>query len=1193
MDSIEIVSTVNALLHETSGTLEVWLAKILPRVSDSWWDDCVLSSLSYAQREIAQKKNFSRLSDFDLAALLRIAKKSWYDMSTVVYLRSSERECISEMINVRNNWAHCGTELPGKDTILHDLKIIRQFAQQLNCDREIYTRIDKLIHMVEQPDSISAAARNPGSIKNEVDQIHRANQEIQQNSLVYLISDPQKRGFVTGVSKLGNTTKYSVFIDNAIRTYYEGQIAPVVTAANYNWVDVNHFRNMMTSYQINNPSGQNLYSLNTARIDFVPYQFRPALKMIHSDEPRILIADSVGVGKTIEAGLIIKELSARRELEKILIICPRPLVAERKWELEMKRFDEDFIPLDGETLRQAISDSDRDGEWPRRYNKAIVPYSILDNRAYSGESTKKQKSIGLVDLDPPVHFDLVIVDEAHHIRNGSMEKDKAFAYKCTKYFCDHADAVVMLTATPLQTGDDDLFTLLNVLRPDIVIDKRTFSMMSLPNSHISQCAKLIRSADDNWQEKAVQELLQVRKTQWGDSVIAANPLYDSILSRLHHNDICREDRVRLLSDVESLHSFSTMINRTRRRDIQDFCIRHTSTIETEFTPQQRQLHDELLRFEASALAALHNARSVPFMMSTIRRQAASCIFSLAPHIRDIIDHRFHEMNDDPEIEFGNYDVDSHSADLLIQLAQRVLRMAESLPEYDPKFEKTYEIIQQKQSRENNKIMLFSTFRHTLYYLKKRLLACGLRVEQVDGSVKDEQRYELKQRFELEKTNPDAIDILLFTEVGSEGLDYQFCDMMINYDLPWNPMRIEQRIGRIDRRGQKSEAVNIYNIITEGTVDADIYHRCLMRIGVFESSIGECEDILGQAASQIEKIVIDSKLTDEERRKKLEQMADNEVRKIIELNKLEEEEKELFGFDLSEFTTSQEIRRAEDPWINQSSLLLLINSYLQERLGPGFYILGDGENKTLRLSANARSQMKTDLTKLPVSRSALRRNWENYLNGKRPTVAVSFDAEAAEKNRDCMFITALHPLAKQAALHFLSSDTAYIKIHVYSDALPVGTFPFSVYAWRYTGTNPFSKLITICEDSDVAKELPDILQNNPASISEELDSDPDWNSLELLHANAWQTAKEQYLSDAANIAMFKLESLENTHRNRVRSLEQQINDAYDESIRRMRIGELETVEADFSKRIDDIKLAQARADIHTALLANGVIVIEKV
>ena len=170
----------------------------------------------------------------------------------------------------------------------------------------------------------------------------------------------------------------------------------------------------LTAYQINNPSAGNLYSLNAARIDFVPYQFRPALKLIKADEPRILIADSVGVGKTIEAGLIIKELEARNELDNILIICPKPLVAERKWELEMKRFDEEFIPLDGATLRQILSDTHRDEEWPSRFNKAIIPYSILDSKVFHGEENKKGKKYGLVDLDPPPHFDLVIIDEAHH-----------------------------------------------------------------------------------------------------------------------------------------------------------------------------------------------------------------------------------------------------------------------------------------------------------------------------------------------------------------------------------------------------------------------------------------------------------------------------------------------------------------------------------------------------------------------------------------------------------------------------------------------------------------------------------------------------------------------------------------------------------------------------------------------------------
>lgn len=603
---------------------------------------------------------------------------------------------------------------------------------------------------------------------------------------------------------------YDVFVNNSLQRFFTGQIALVQETAGYHWVGADEVRSYLAAYQINHPSAQNLYSLNSARIDFVPYQFRPALKLIHADEPRILIADSVGVGKTIEAGLIIKELEARTELDRVVVICPKPLVAERKWEDEMKRFDEEFIPLDGSTLRQIISDTDRDGEWPIRYSKVIIPYSVLDSKTYNGDERFGVRSFGLSNLDPAPHFDLVIVDEAHHIRNGSMEKDKAFAYKCTKYFCDHADAVVMLTATPLQTSDNDLFTLLNVLRPDVVIDQKTFEMMSRPNVSVTRAAHLIRAGGEGWEKAAAEELLAVQKTQWGDNVIAENPMYHDVLARLEREGISREERVKLISDVEALHSFSTMLNRTRRRDIQDFCVRRTYTISTEFTAYQRELHDELLSFERSTLAALHAARAVPFMISTIRRQAASCVFGLAPYLRAILGRRIQQLNDDPEMDYSAFDMDGRSADMFSSLAKRLLDLAEQLPEDDPKFEELLKIIRQKQEMKNNKIMLFSTFRHTLVYLKKKLRALGYRVEQIDGSVADQERYALKARFELPRADPKAIDLVLFTEVGSEGLDYQFCDTMINYDLPWNPMRIEQRIGRIDRRGQQSEAVSIYN-----------------------------------------------------------------------------------------------------------------------------------------------------------------------------------------------------------------------------------------------------------------------------------------------------------------------------------------------------------------------------------------------
>ena len=696
MDTQMIISSMNFFLHEASKTMLNWLNTLLPMVTDNWWDECVKTSLTFTQHEIAIEKGYSKLSDFDLAALLRIANKSWYNLQTVMFLPSHERETVRKMISVRNNWAHCITELPGKDVILQDLNILLAFTEQFDGGKDTCDKINRFIDFIEQPDSLNLEHSHiESNDSGEADvTTTKSTASIHENSLVYLVSDPKINGVVMSLKNLGDITQYNVFVNNEIKQYYTGQIALVEKSAGYNWISLTEMRSYLTAYQINNPSSQNLYSLNSARIDFVPYQFRPALKMIHADEPRILIADSVGVGKTIEAGLIIKELEARSDLERVLVICPKPLVAERKLELEMKRFDEEFIPLDGATLRQIISDTDRDGDWPVRFNKAIIPYSILDSKVYNGEIGRRNRIFGLSELDPEPHFDLVIVDEAHHIRNGSDDKEKAFAYKCTKYFCDHADAVVMLTATPLQTSDNDLFTLLNVLRPDIVVDKDTFEMMSRPNANISRAVHLVRAMEEGWNEKASTELLDLQKTQWGDNVIAENPLYNDILRRLESNEIDREERVKLISDIESLHSFGTMLNRTRRRDIQDFCVRRSHTVSTSFTEYQQTLHDELLYFEHEALSTLHNANSVAFMISTIRRQAASCIFGLAPYIRDIISRRLMQLDYDPDSLIN--DVDEKSLNTISSLAKKVLMLADKLPEKDPKFEETYVIIRKKQ-----------------------------------------------------------------------------------------------------------------------------------------------------------------------------------------------------------------------------------------------------------------------------------------------------------------------------------------------------------------------------------------------------------------------------------------------------------------------------------------------------------------
>ncbi len=173
-------------------------------------------------------------------------------------------------------------------------------------------------------------------------------------------------------------------------------------------------------------------------------------------------------------------------------------------------FDEQFTALDGPLLRHCLKETDLEGEWPEQYSKAILPFSLFDSDLVFGRSGRnKNKERGLLQLDPPPQFDLVIVDEAHHLRNS-----ETFLHQGVRYFCDHAKAVVLLTATPVQLGSEDLFTLLNVLRPDFVIDHASFAQMAEPNRYINEAVRHCRMAKPGWEQDARTSLAEVARTEW-------------------------------------------------------------------------------------------------------------------------------------------------------------------------------------------------------------------------------------------------------------------------------------------------------------------------------------------------------------------------------------------------------------------------------------------------------------------------------------------------------------------------------------------------------------------------------------------------------------------------------------------------------------------------------------------------------
>ncbi len=619
-----------------------------------------------------------------------------------------------------------------------------------------------------------------------------------------------------------------------------------------------------------------------------------------------------------------------------------------------------------------------EGEWPEQHKKTILPYSLLDSTILKGVSSGKKKQIGLEALDPFPRFDLVIVDEAHHVHNPST-----YSHKAVRLFCDHADAVLLLSATPLQLENTDLYILLNLLRPDLVIDKASFVSMAQPNVHINNALREARAGGDEWFLKASESLTAAAQTPWGQIALQSDPDYQRIQHRLTESSFSREERIHTIHDIEGLHTFSQLISRTRRRDIGPFCTRRTESVEVPFTSVQKEIHDSLIEFERTALSLLHGTKNVKFMITTIRRQAASCIFGLAPFVKDIIERRLQSLEDvegldappDTSLDFS----DSAFATLQAN-ALSILKQAETLPTEDPEFDALLQVIEAKLPLENNKLMVFSTFRHTLKYLETRLKQHELRVGVIHGGIDDDERLVLRARFEQPKASPDAIDIMLFSEVGCEGLDYQFCSSLVNYDLPWNPMRIEQRIGRIDRRGQQSEIVFIYNFVTPGTVDGDIYTRCLKRINVFEANIGECEEIHGQLHQGIRRIAENLDLSEEERQARLEKLADNKCAEIRYQQELEEREHDLFTLALPSSDADRAVREAESDWLDAHALQHLVRSYFDSRCGSPECILGERPLKTLRLSKENRSKLLEDFRALEVAKNESARMWEKWLRG---------------------------------------------------------------------------------------------------------------------------------------------------------------------------------------------------------------------
>lgn len=1189
---------MNELLLAFAKTLCTWLQARLPALGSNWWNDHVVDLLTFQQQRSVQERSIGALSELDLAALLRIFDQNWHELAAKEPLPKGTRNWLKELQTVRNRWAHSPSSGLSPDDAYRDADTLARLLEVIAAPPQLLdevsafkantlTRFAPLAAQAAQHQaSMSTATAKPAASASAV--VHK----FAVGQLVCLRSNANAVFPVLEVlATSGAETRVRVFENGSKHVYYESQLRALEddAGAERKVLSTTDLSALLSAFHLSSPSASSLYSLNSGRIQFVPYQYRPVFKFIRADRPRLLVADEVGVGKTVEAGLILKELQTRNDIRSVLVICPKALVAERKWELEMKRFDERFTALDGDLLRHCVRETHLSGEWPVQYEKAILPFSLFNNELLFGKPGRgKTRDMGLLELDPPPKFDLVIVDEAHHIRNSDT-----LLHQAVRYFCDNAEAVLFLSATPVQLGREDLFTLLNVLRPDVVIDPASFSQMAEPNRFINEGIQACRRGEADWADQVRTALREVADTSWGRNVLSVNPGFQHIYDTLAEPTVDGSARIRTIQALEDLYTFSSLINRTRRRDIGEFTMRKPETVVTEFTPNQQALHDDLLSVISRILARLHGNQNVKFMMTTVSRQAASSLYGLAPMLESMLERKLDVL----EAAEATDDYDSPASyDFLSEIGAEIralLERAKRLDDGDPKAEAFLKVVCDKVQMPRNKVLVFSTFRHTLSYLVSRLQAQRLRFGLVHGGIADDERADLRRRFKLPKDDEEALDVLLSSEVGCEGLDFQFCDCLVNYDLPWNPMRIEQRIGRLDRYGQMSETVAIFNLITPGTIDAEIYNRCLARIGVFHHAIGGSEEILGEITRELHSISDSFTLTEEERSQRLQQLADNKIRQIEEEQKLEERQGELFGLNLASASWEEKLKQSRNYWLEPSALATALSTYLSRRLGKQHeFLLGEKALKVLRLSSEARASLLDDFRKLPHSNEPIYRTWERWLKGGAPTLSVTFDQDCAVENPSAVLLSLTHPLVRQAAQFLLETEPVFVQLRATHPSLPVGVYPFAIYRWARQGVRRDEELMAVSGEASIAADLFELLHAADLAPDLSLPGDEGLDALDAIHHRQWAAAAAEHAEDNRQLVGVRIQSLTASYRARKALLEDQIARATNEKIGIMKRAELERAQTDFDRRIAELTVAADGGDIRATPAVFGVIEVRR-
>jgi superfamily II DNA or RNA helicase len=564
------------------------------------------------------------------------------------------------------------------------------------------------------------------------------------------------------------------------------------------------------------------FGLSISRVDPLPHQLEAVYDyLLKLARVRFLLADDAGAGKTIMAGLLIRELELRGLAERILIVCPANLAFQ--WQRELKeKFDEKFLVLKGQDIRDQFGLN----QWLER-NRVITSLDLA----------KRQDVLpGLRQ----VHWDLVIVDEAHRM-SAADESHKSLRYKLGELLRDSSDHLLLLTATP-HKGDPLNFSLfLQLLDADVYADVRS----------IREAMNARRAP---FYLRRTKEAMVYFPERRSDGTWAAEPIFTK---RIPH------------------------------------------TVDFQIDGAEFELYRDVTRFvkresaRAAAAGEDPRARAIGFLMSLYQRRLASSTYamrrSLEKRARRLEEglKRAQEMArlappelpDPEELEEMEETERERLEEMLeavtlagsaeqvraeVQELRRLAEQARGVEDagVEAKLAQFKALLQKEGffDHSDQRLLLFTEFKDTLDYLVDRLRSWGFRVGFIHGGMKPGSRDEPATRlFAEQQFREGEIQILVATEAAGEGINLQVCNILFNYDIPWNPNRLEQRMGRIHRYGQRKDCL-IFNFVARNTIEGRVLQRLLEKLQEIRDALDDDAvfNVVGEVlpAAHVERVLRD-------------------------------------------------------------------------------------------------------------------------------------------------------------------------------------------------------------------------------------------------------------------------------------------------------------------------------------------------